>query len=103
MRGLCEAFPAVGHLFIDFAQPPNENTMSSLQSIHLESLAASIVLKLPNLDFVGIRNGEQACFWEVERASGSSPSFLNSAMTYEEGRNVLEDMGMVSEDPYAHA
>ena len=101
MRGLCEAFPAVGHLFLDFAQPPNGK--SSLQSIHLESLAASIVLKLPNLDFVGIRNGEQACFWEVERASGSSPSFLNSAMTYEEGRNVLEDMGMVSEDSCAHA
>ena len=77
--------------------------MSNLQSIHLDSLAASIVLKLPNLDFFGIRNAEQACFWKVERASGSSPSFLNAAMTYEEGRNVLEDMGMVSEDPYAHA
>ena len=55
--------------------------------------------KPPMLDLWGFGTANRYCFWEVEKATLSSPSLLKSAMTFEDVRNDFEDMGMVRSTP----
>ncbi|KAI0681588.1 hypothetical protein C8Q76DRAFT_699464 [Earliella scabrosa] len=55
--------------------------------------------KPPMLDLWGFGTANIYCFWEVNKATSSSPSLLKSAMTFEDVRNDFEDMGMVRSTP----